>query len=206
VSVPTQIKLLQVLQERTFTPLGSHEKRRFAGRVIGATNRPLTALRESGTFRDDFFYRLCSDVIVVPPLRERLEESPEELEQLVASLVERTTGQRSDSLTATILEVLARDLPKGYRWPGNVRELEQAVRRVLLTGSYRGDVETTASTLSGDASLARDVEAGTLDATALVSRYCGMLYRRVGTYEEVARRTGLDRRTVRKYVAGVESD
>ena len=201
VSVPTQIKLLQVLQERTFTPLGSHEKRRFPGRVIGATNRPLTALRASGTFRDDFFYRLCSDVIVVPPLRQRLEESPSELEELVASLVERTTGQQSASLTATILEALARDLPKGYRWPGNVRELEQAVRRVLLTGSYRGDEETAGATLSDDASLARDVAAGSLDATALVSRYCGMLYRRVGTYEEVARRTGLDRRTVRKYVA-----
>ena len=198
VSVPTQIKLLQVLQDRTFTPLGSHEKKRFAGRVIGATNRPLTALRESGSFRDDFYYRLCSDVIVVPPLRERLEESPGELEQLVASLVERTTGQKSATLTATILEAFGRDLPKGYRWPGNVRELEQAVRRVLLTGSYRGDLAEERA--SGDDSLAQDVQAGALDAPALLSRYCGMLYRRVGTYEEVARRTGLDRRTVRKYI------
>jgi len=202
VSVPTQIKLLQVLQERTFTPLGSHEKRRFAGRVIGATNRPLGALRESGTFRDDFFYRLCSDVIVVPPLRERLEESPSELEELVASLVQRTTGQRSESLTANILDVLGRDLPKGYRWPGNVRELEQAVRRVLLTGSYRGDVDTSsASGVPEPERLARELEAGSIDASAVLSRYCGMLYRKVGTYEEVARRTGLDRRTVRKYVA-----
>src|SRR5467141_1140269 len=63
VSIPVQIKLLQVLQERTFTPLGGHEKRRFSGRVIAATNRRLDALRRDGRFRDDFFYRLCSDVI-----------------------------------------------------------------------------------------------------------------------------------------------
>jgi hypothetical protein len=52
-----------------------------------------------------------------------------------------------------------------------------------------------------DERLSRDVDAGALDADALLTRYCAMLYRRVGTYEEVARRTGLDRRTVRKYVA-----
>jgi DNA-binding NtrC family response regulator len=206
VSAPTQIKLLQVLQERTFTPLGSHEHKRFAGRVIGATNRTLAELRRGGSFRDDFFYRLCSDVIVVPPLRQRIEESPGELEQLVASLVERTTGQQSGALTARILDALARDLPKGYRWPGNVRELEQAVRRVLLTGAYRGDIveEGDDASLDADQRFAREVSAGSLDANALLTRYCAMLYRRTGTYEEVARRTGLDRRTVRKYV--IESD
>src|SRR5256885_693597 len=68
VSIPVQIKLLQVLQERTFTALGGHEKRRFSGRVIAATNRRLDELRRDGRFRDDFFFRLCSDVIEVPTL------------------------------------------------------------------------------------------------------------------------------------------
>jgi transcriptional regulator with PAS, ATPase and Fis domain len=66
VPVPVQIKLLQVLQERQFCPVGSHEPARFRGRVIAATNRPLDKLREQGLFRDDFFYRLCSDIIHVP--------------------------------------------------------------------------------------------------------------------------------------------
>src|SRR5436309_805666 len=80
-SIPVQIKLLQVLQERTFTALGGHEKKRFSGRVIAATNRPLAALRRDGRFRDDFFYRLCSDVIEVPTLRQRIAESPAELDR-----------------------------------------------------------------------------------------------------------------------------
>ncbi len=72
VSVPVQIKLLQVLQERTFTPLGGHDKKRFSGRVIAATNRPLGELCREGRFRNDFYYRLCSDVIEVLTLRQRL--------------------------------------------------------------------------------------------------------------------------------------
>jgi transcriptional regulator with PAS, ATPase and Fis domain len=67
VAIPIQIKLLQVLQEREFSPVGSHEKRRFEGRVIAATNRSVHRLRKNGQMREDFFYRLCSDMITVPP-------------------------------------------------------------------------------------------------------------------------------------------
>jgi DNA-binding NtrC family response regulator len=206
VGVPIQIKLLQVLQERTFTPIGSHAKKRFAGRVIAATNRPLSELRGRGEFRDDFFYRLCSDVIVMPTLRQRIEESPAELDQLVGLLVRRTVGEESGALTQFVLDSLKRDLSPGYPWPGNVRELEQAVRRVLLTGRYAGD--TRQREAAGADALVRDVRAGALDARQLMARYCEMLYRQSGTYEEVARRTGLDRRTVRKYVvnSGASAD
>ena len=187
-----------MLQERTFTALGGHNKKRFAGRVIAATNRALAELRGSGEFREDFFYRLCSDVIVMPTLRQRIEESAAELQQLVALLVTRTAGEESEGLTEIVLETLRRDLPVGYPWPGNVRELEQAVRRVLLTGRYTGNTEER-EVARADA-LVRDVRSGALNAQELMTRYCEMLYRQVGTYEEVARRTGLDRRTVRKYV------
>ena len=88
-SEPVQIKLLQVLQQRTFSPVGSHEVSRFKGRVIAATNRDLHALRREGTFRDDFFYRLCSDQIELPTLRLRLQESPSELEMLVRHMLVR---------------------------------------------------------------------------------------------------------------------
>ena len=203
VSVPIQIKLLQVLQERTYTPLGSYQKKRFAGRVVAATNRPLAELRSSGDFRDDFFYRLCSDIIVMPTLRERIDESPAELEQLAGLLVARTTGTESGELSGRVLEALRRDLPSGYRWPGNVRELEQAVRRVLLTGRYAGNVEPHGSD-ENDA-LAGDVRSGVLNAQQLMTRYCKLIYRQAGTYEEVARRTGLDRRTIKKYVVAGET-
>src|SRR5438067_10303905 len=103
VSIPVQIKLLQVLQERTFTPLGGREKQRFSGRVIAATNRALLDLRGDGRFREDFFYRLCSDVIEVPTLRQRTAESPTELELLVRLLVERITGVEEKNVAAAVL-------------------------------------------------------------------------------------------------------
>ncbi len=198
VSVPVQIKLLQVLQERTFTPVGSHETRRFAGRVIAATNKPVTEVRASGRFRDDFYYRLCSDVITLPPLRQRLEEDRSELELLVSELIVRLTGAEDPRATGLILGSFERDLPRNYPWPGNVRELEQAVRRVLLTHHYTGD--TRIDRTEPHRALAAEIQAGTLNARELLARYCGLLFDRLGTLEEVARRTGLDRRTVKKYV------
>jgi hypothetical protein len=198
VSIPVQIKLLQVLQERTFTPVGGREKKRFSGRVIAATNQPLGALRRGGRFRNDFFYRLCSDVIEVPTLRQRISESPAELEQLVRLLVARISGAEVPELVAQVLEALERDLPRGYGWPGNVRELEQAVRRILLTGRYIG--EAADATLADDDLLARQFKAGELSADALLGGYCAQLYRQLGSYTEVAKRVGLDPRTTRKYV------
>jgi len=197
-SIPVQIKLLQVLQERTFTALGGHEKKRFSGRVIAATNRPLAALRRDGRFRDDFFYRLCSDVIEVPTLRQRIAESPAELEQLVRLLVARVTGAKAPELVASVLEALEHGLPRGYAWPGNVRELEQAVRRILLTGRYAA--ERLLAAPGEEEALLDKLRAGELTATELLAQYCALLYRRLGTYAEVAKRTGLDPRTSRKYV------
>jgi DNA-binding NtrC family response regulator len=202
VDVPVQIKLLQVLQERTFTPVGGRDQQRFSGRVIAATNRSLGALRGDGRFRDDFFYRLCSDVIEVPPLRQRLAESPGELEELVRLLVERTAASQDAALVATVLEALRRDVPKGYPWPGNVRELEQAVRRVLLTGRYAP--ELTAAKDPEEALVAR-LRAGELTAAQLLAQYSAMLYRRLGSYAAVAKRTGIDPRTSRKHVDGARS-
>jgi DNA-binding NtrC family response regulator len=198
ITIPVQIKLLQVLQERIFIPVGSHNHKRFEGRVIAATNRSIDELRSKGNFRDDFFYRLCSDVITVPSLRQRIEELPSELEQMVNLLVIRITGQKSSKLTDMILETLKRDLPKDYAWPGNVRELEQAVRRILLTRHYYGDLMVIEPNLEDN--FVQKIHTGTLKAKELVSQYCELLYQQFGTYEEVARRTGLDRRTVKKYL------
>ena len=189
-----QIKLLKVLQERRFSPVGSHQERRFSGRLIAATNRSLTELRAGG-FRDDFYFRLSSQVVTVPPLRRRLAESDEELPRLVELLLERALGAPHPELTERVLEVIRRDVPADYRWPGNVRELEQVVRRVLLAKECRPEM-----TIGGAAGWSERLEAGELTAQQLLAHYCAMLHRRHGTYEEVARRTELDRRTVKKYV------
>jgi DNA-binding NtrC family response regulator len=195
-SLSVQIKLLRVLQERCFTPVGSHKPQRFSGRVIAATHQSLTELRQQGQFRQDFFYRLCSDTITVPPLRQRLAETPAELELLVQALLKRLLGENSAEAADLVLSALRRDLPSDYAWPGNVRELEQAVRRILLTGHYSGEPVPIASAPE----LWRQMQAGTVDARSLLAHYCALLYQRSGHYEEVARQTGLDRRTVQKYL------
>src|SRR5437667_11103543 len=120
VSAPVQIKLLQVLQERTFSPVGSHEKLRFRGRVIAATNKPLDELRGKRVFRDDFFYRLRSDMITVPPLRQRIQEAPAELDLLLDHLVSKTSGRSAPELLALVRKSLSEGLEKTYSWPGNV--------------------------------------------------------------------------------------
>ncbi len=203
VDVPVQIKLLQVLQERIFSPVGSHEKHRFNGRVIAATNRPLDELRRKGLFRDDFYYRLCSDIIVVPSLRLRLEENPKELEAMLSHVVARMTGERSKELVEFIRKVIQADIEPHYSWPGNVRELEQAVRRILLTRHYHGDYSMASPDIQD--SIASGMKAGSLSAQELLASYCLLLYERFGTYEEVSRRTNLDRRTVKKHIESADS-
>lgn len=199
VSVPVQIKLLQVLQERTFCPVGSHEPRRFRGRVVAATNRQLEALRARGLFRDDFFYRLSSDVIQVPALRQRLQESPGELRQLLEHAVANLVGESTPELVDMVEAAIHRSVGDDYSWPGNVRELEQAVRRILLTGTYAGSAPPKGKGLVER--LVTGIEAETLDADALLAGYCALLYESTGNYEAVARQTNLDRRTAKKYVA-----
>jgi len=197
IATPVQIKLLQVLQERTFSPVGSHERQRFRGRVIAATNQRLPELRATGKFRDDFFYRLCSDVITVPPLRQRIAEDPRELDDLMASILQRVAGNAE--LAGELRDRLVATVGGDYAWPGNVRELEQAIRRLLLTGTYEGDHRAVAPDLRSR--LTQGLEAGTLDADQLLTGYCTLLHERHRTIEEVARRTNLDRRTVKAYLA-----
>jgi DNA-binding NtrC family response regulator len=199
VTIPIQIKLLRVLQERSFTPVGSHTPVRFAGRVVAATHRSLDTLRAEGRFRDDFYYRLCADVIEVPTLRARIAEDPADLDALITLLTRRTLGQDSPQVVQDVRFAIEQDLGPRHPWPGNVRELEQCVRRVLLTG--RCGVGAPAA--APDA-VTQAVQQGALTAEQLLALYCATLYRQHGTYEKVSRITGLDRRTVKKYVLAAE--
>lgn len=204
VDLPIQIKLLNVLQDREYMPVGSHEPRRFEGRVIAATNRSITAQREEGSFRDDFFYRLCSDIIVMPTLRQRIDEDPEELDILTHTIVERLVGAPSPGLVERVREAIDRDLGPTYPWYGNVRELEQCVRRVILTGSYRPDRAALSRSGRPADHLADQMAAGALTIDEVTGQYCAMLYERLNSYERVAERVGVDRRTVKRYIELVE--
>ena len=199
IGIPVQIKLLQVLQERIFFPVGSHEAKRFSGRIIAATNRPLDELMADGKFRADLYYRLCSDVITLPPLRQRLREEPTEMDNLLGSILSRLAGNTPEREQQLVKKVLKRDLGPDHPWPGNVRELEQAVKRIILTGHYQ--IKKSDAKMLDDADrLANGIKEGVLNAESLISGYCALLYKSLGSYEEVSRRTELDRRTVKKYV------
>ncbi len=198
ISIPVQIKLLKVIQERNFSAVGSHDKLYFHGRVIAATNKSLDELRRHGEIRDDFYYRLCSDIIEVPSLRRQIAEDPDAIKILLDHVVQKIIGAPALELQKLILKVLVQEIGRDYHWPGNVRELEQATRRILLTRHYTGEMRSISVGLKDR--LHRTIEEGSANAQELLSSYCTILYQRHGTYEEVAKITKLDRRTVKKYI------
>ena len=194
-----QVKLLRVLQARTFQRLGETRERRFEGKIVAATNRDLATEMQAGRFRPDLYYRLCSDVIRTPPLAAQLRDDPGELGHLLRFIAGRMVGDEEGDAVAGEAEVwITRQLGKDYPWPGNVRELEQCVRNVMVRGEYHPPAPPPASS-PGD-ELARAIAAGSLTADELVRRYCVSVYAQTGSYLETARRLGLDRRTVKEKI------
>ena len=192
-----QVKLLRVLQDRTFQRLGETKPRRFHGKIMAATNRDLDQEIRAGRFRQDFYYRLCSDVIVTPSLHEQIRERPEELRQLVEFVARRVTGEsESETLTEEVMQAIE-NLGRNYTWPGNFRELEQCVRNVLVRKEYTPPPVRSAT---AQEELARAVCAGSLTVDELLNRYCSLVHAQTGNYEETARRLNVDRRTVKARV------
>jgi transcriptional regulator with GAF, ATPase, and Fis domain len=126
---PLQAKLLRVLQEREFEPLGSERTQRVDVRVIAATNRDLRQMVVDGRFQQDLYYRLNVIPIHIPPLRERREDVPALIEHFVA-LHSHRAGKRVEGLDPAAVEELCR-----ADWPGNVRELENTVERAVVLSS-----------------------------------------------------------------------
>jgi hypothetical protein len=192
-----QVKLLRVLQTRVFQRIGETAERRFEGKIVAATNRDLAAEMRAGRFRPDLYYRLCADVVRTPTLREQLAGSREELASLTLVLAQRVVGAgEAPRLADEVVAFVARELGLDYAWPGNVRELEQCVRSVLVRGEYRPPPPAA----DEEADVAAALREGTLGADELLSRYVTGVYARAGSYEETARRLGLDRRTVKARV------
>ena len=121
-----QVKLLRVLQERVFDPVGSDRAVRVDVRVVAATNCDLRQAVSDGSFREDLFYRLNVLPIYLPPLRERREDIP----LLVAHFLSLQSRKKSKGIEAIEDEALA--LLKLYDWPGNVRELENLIERLVV--------------------------------------------------------------------------
>jgi formate hydrogenlyase transcriptional activator len=127
----TQIKLLRVLQEHEFEPVGGNRTVRVDVRVIAATNRDLNEAMRDGRFRSDLFYRLNVVPLTVPSLRDRRTDIP----QLVAFFLSRFTRKFGKEVSGVSRETMDRLIQ--YRWPGNIRELQNVIERavVLMSGS-----------------------------------------------------------------------
>ena len=192
-----QVKLLRVFQTRTFHALGDTAERRFAGKLIAATNRDLVAAMQHGQMREDFYYRLCSDLIVTPSLYEQLHESPDVLRTLLVFLAQRIAGTEAEELAAEVEAWIVTNLGRDYPWPGNIRELEQCVRNVLIRQEYR---PSQVPVRTAHETLAQAMGRGALTADELLRRYCTLVYTKTGSYEETARRLQLDRRTVKRKI------
>ncbi|HMV40000.1 MAG TPA: sigma-54 dependent transcriptional regulator [Plasticicumulans sp.] len=132
--MPMQVKLLRVLQERTFERVGSNKAIEADVRIVAATHRKLEEQIASGAFREDLYYRLNVFPIEMPPLRERIGDLP----QLIDDLLRRQENQSGSRMTLTpaALRCLGR-----YPWPGNVRELANLIERLAILQGGGGAVE-----------------------------------------------------------------
>lgn len=129
-SLPMQVKLLRVLQERCYERVGSNETRRCDVRILAATHRDLETMVEEGTFRQDLFFRLDVFPIEVPPLRDHAEDVPLLMGRFIAKLHNR--GMKPPRFSKNAMRSL-----QMYGWPGNVRELENLMERMAITHSGR---------------------------------------------------------------------
>ena len=192
-----QVKLLRVLQSRTFQRIGETVERRFEGKIVAATNRDLDAGIADGRFREDLYYRLCANVIRMPTLRQQLAGDEDELAALVEVVSTRIAGEEGEGLAREVLAWIRGELPPDYAWPGNVRELEQCVRSILVQGTYVPPRRTAGTEPRDAASIAPGLLACESSAEELLREYTTRVYARAGSYEAAARVLGLDRRTVK---------
>lgn len=192
-----QVKLLRVIETRRFSAVGETEVRQFSGKLLAATNRDLPAEIQNGRFREDLYYRLCADLVQTPSLREQLEDSPDVLHDLILFMVRRSAGEEAERCLPEVENWIRHHLPAQYGWPGNYRELEQCVRNVIIRRSY----QPIGSHRAGPhESFLMRFQNSDLTVDQLVAGYAAQVYRKAGTYEEAARRMGIDRRTVKAKV------
>ena len=200
-----QVKLLRVLQEREFEPVGSSETKKTSARVIAATNRDLEKSIEEGSFREDLFYRLNVVTLESPSLADH----PEDIEELVGHFIEKVCAREGLSPkrpTEAFLQALG-----SWSWPGNTRELENVIESSLIMGEGEElEVQDLPAHISrshsrasvGDSSSAPavsdgeiDLESATLDEMErhLILR---ALEKSGGNQSEAARQLGMTRRAL----------
>ncbi|MFH1228558.1 MAG: sigma 54-interacting transcriptional regulator [Planctomycetota bacterium] len=189
-----QVKLLRVLQDGAFEPVGSEKTLKVDVRVISATNKNLQEEIKAGRFREDLFYRLCVVPITIPPLRERTNDIP----LLAENCLEWSAKESQKGKVSLSPEVL--DILMGYHWPGNVRELQNVLQFALV--KCRGKViepQHLPSSISQINKLppSRRHRKGKLDSKTVEN----VLKKTKGNISEAAKLLGVSRATVHRFLA-----
>jgi two-component system response regulator HydG len=153
--MPTQIKLLRVLEDRKITRLGSNDEKTINVRLVAATNADLKAMMEKGMFRRDLYYRLSVVTISLPPLRERRPDIPLLVDHFIKLFTQR------DGKEVQGLSRVARQALMAYDWPGNIRELRNVIESMIaLDIDGRLDVDDLPDSIRPFATAAVDGQAG----------------------------------------------
>lgn len=195
-----QVKLLRVLQQKEFDRVGGEETVHVDVRIIAATNRNLEDMMRTGDFREDLYYRLNVIPILLPPLRERIEDIPLLVEHFAQRVASRT-ARRVPVVTPEAMQLLMH-----YRWPGNVRELENVMERVITLMEVPAITEgSLPSYLAGDVAVhAMEAGDGTiLPWEAYEKQIIEKALRLCGSFHAAAKQLHLNHKTVaakaRKY-------
>jgi transcriptional regulator with GAF, ATPase, and Fis domain len=173
----TQVRLLRVIQEREFTPLGDTAPRRVDVRIIAATNIDLKEAVRQGSFREDLYYRLAVVPIELPPLRDRREDILPLAQHFIQKYNEENARSVSDQMVPDVLALM-----ESYSWPGNVRELENSIERAVVIAPGN---EITKECLRPEISDPKSVVSTSHDGAS--SGAVGEIGRGINFYEEVRR-------------------
>jgi DNA-binding NtrC family response regulator len=173
----TQVRLLRVIQEREFTPLGDTSPRRVDVRIIAATNIDLKEAVRQGSFREDLYYRLAVVPIELPPLRDRLEDILPLAQHFIQKYNEENAREVSEQMVPEVLALL-----ESYSWPGNVRELENTIERAVVIAPGN---EITKECLRPEISDPKSVVSSSHEGAS--SGAVGEIGRGINFYEEVRR-------------------
>lgn len=194
-----QAKLLRVLETSSVRPVGTDAEVQVDLRVVAATNRPMAQLVEDGRFREDLYYRLNVLAVRVPPLRERTEDLPALIEHFASHFVE-TLGVAPAVLGRGGLRKL-----QSHSWPGNVRELRNLVERAMLLGRNVDaclrvhPLDATHLQARGDSGYAPDLPLAEVRQRHMER----VLYLCQGNKSEAARRLGVSRKTLERWLRAV---
>ncbi|MCB0406697.1 MAG: sigma-54-dependent Fis family transcriptional regulator, partial [Bdellovibrionales bacterium] len=154
-----QVKLLRVLQEKVFTPIGANREIESNVRVIAATNRPLEDMIKKGTFREDLYYRLNVMPIFLPSLSERKDD----LQRLIDLFIQKFNKSQGKSITGITSEALT--VLQKYDWPGNIRELENIIEHAFI---LEEDSKISLTSLPETLLMAAGIDTSTLQAASMI--------------------------------------